>query len=235
MIDDLINLLKLNAAYDRETVDVMSAVLHQDSNCVDVGAHKGSVLRHMLKIAPVGTHHAFKALPHMAKELVAKFPLVQVHQVAVSDRSGQSEFQYVENAPAYSGLRRRIYDIADPKVNTIQVETTTLDEALPSDHPIKFMKLDIEGGEYHALKGAVNTVRRWRLLIVFEAGWKSTGQYGVTSDDLFMLIAEEFGYNLSTMRRWLNNEPAYSQEEFRRNWNHGPDFYFCATPKKGTP
>lgn len=235
MIDDLIDILKLNFAYDRETVEVMSRVLRPDSSCVDVGAHEGSVLQHMVKIAPFGTHHAFEALPHLAKELVAKFPRVQVHQVAVSDRSGQSEFQYVENAPAYSGLRHRIYDIPDPKVNTIRVETTTLDEALHSDHPIKFIKLDIEGGEYHALKGAVNTVRRWRPLIVFEAGWKSTGQYGVTPDDLFMLIEGEFGYVLSTMRRWLNNNPAYSQEEFRRNWNHGPDFYFCATPREGTP
>jgi FkbM family methyltransferase len=218
-----------NSVYDRETVEVMRRVLGRDSSCADVGAHKGDILRHMVLLAPDGIHHAFEALPHLAKELRARFPGVVVHQVAVSDTNGRSDFQYVENDAGYSGLRRRIYDRADPKITTIQVSAMTLDEAIPAEQPIAFVKIDIEGGEYHALKGASNTIRRWHPVIVFEAGSRSTGQYGVTADDLFSLVTG-LGYEVSTMRWWLDGRNGYSPDSFRHNWENGPDYYFIATP-----
>jgi FkbM family methyltransferase len=221
-----------NSRYDEQTVEVMRRTLRRDSGCVDIGAHKGKILQHMLALAPDGIHHAFEALPHLANRLKEQFPGVHVHQLAVSDRSGHAEFQYVENAPAYSGLRRRIYDRPDPRITTIQVETQTLDDVIPLGEAVAFVKLDIEGGEYHALRGAMNTIQRWRPVIVFEAGSKSTGQYGVTPDEVYSLITETFGYELSTMSRWLGGAPAYRRGEFRLNWESGPDYYFIATTTK---
>jgi FkbM family methyltransferase len=223
-----------NSRYDEQTVEVMRRTLRADSGCVDIGAHKGKLLQHMVALAPDGIHHAFEALPHLANWLKERFPGVCVHQLAVSDRSGQSEFQYVENAPAYSGLRRRIYDRPDPRITTIQVETKTLDDVIPVGEAVALVKLDIEGGEYHALRGAMNTIQRWRPVIVFEAGRKSTGQYGVTPDELYSLITETFGYELSTMSRWLGGAAAYTRGEFRLNWESGPDYYFIATTRKAT-
>lgn len=220
----------LNAAYDRQTVEVMRRVLRPDSSCIDVGTYKGDILRHMIKIAPAGVHHAIEPLPQFAARLRKRFPGVRIHETAVSDCSGQSEFQYVENAPAYSGLRRRIYDRPDPRVLAIRVPVTTLDKAIPADQPIAFMKIDIEGGEYHALKGAIDIIRRWCPVVVFEAGAKSTGQYGVTAAELYELVVEVLGYELSTMGRWLGQQPGMTLQEFCHNWENGPDFYFISTP-----
>src|SRR4249920_3812196 len=86
----------LNATYDRQTVDVMRRVMRHDSSGVDMGAHRGDILQHMVAIAPAGAHHAFEALPHLAAGLRERFPGVRVHQVAVSDSHGEAEFQYVE-------------------------------------------------------------------------------------------------------------------------------------------
>ena len=219
-----------NATYNRQTIDVMRRLLRRDSSCVDMGAHTGDILRHMVAIAPDGSHRAFEALPHLAAELRKRFPAVLVHQVAVSDSRGEADFQYVENDPAYSGLRRRVYDHPDPRVLTIRVPVATLDELIPTGERIAFMKIDIEGGEYHALKGAVSTIRRCQPVIVFEAGSKSTGQYGVSPADLYALVSETLGYELSTMGRWLGRTPAMTLQEFCHNWDNGPDFYFIATP-----
>jgi len=41
--------------YDRETRKVMSRVLNKDSNCIDVGAYRGEIVRDMLKLAPFGS------------------------------------------------------------------------------------------------------------------------------------------------------------------------------------
>jgi FkbM family methyltransferase len=220
----------LNAAYDRQTVDVMRRILRPDSICIDVGAHCGEILEHMVTLAPSGIHHAFEALPHLAVGLRAKFPQVQIHQVAVGDHSGESEFQFVENDPAYSGLRRRIYDRPDPSIRTIRVPIAPLDEAIPSDQHIAFIKIDIEGGEYHALKGAAGIVRRCRPVIVFEAGLKSTGQYGITAAQLYELVTDTLGYELSTMGRWLAAQSGMTSREFCQNWDEGPDYYFIAVP-----
>jgi hypothetical protein len=43
-----------NAIYNRQTVEVMFRVLRQNSNCIDAGAHEGSILRHMIDISPGG-------------------------------------------------------------------------------------------------------------------------------------------------------------------------------------
>lgn len=197
-----------------------------------MGAHRGSLLQQMVAIAPAGTHHAFEALPDLAAQLRERFPAVLVHQMAVSDSSGEADFQYVQNYPAYSGLRRRVYDRPDPRVLTIRVPVATVDDVIPAGQPIAFMKIDIEGGEYHALKGAVSTIQRCHPVIVFEAGSKSTGQYGVTPTDLYELVTETLGYELSTMGRWLGRKQAMTLQEFCHNWDNGPDFYFIATPAR---
>lgn len=224
-------LLDRNTAYDCDTVEVMAHVLSRTSNCVDVGAHKGKVLRHMLTFAPEGNHFAFEPLPQMATKLRKHNPTVTVHEVALSDREGFANFQFVENAPAYSGLRRRLYDRADPQISTIQVKVTTLDSILPDEHPVALIKLDIEGGEYHAIRGGLNTIRRCKPILIFEADMRSTGQYEVSADDMFELLTRELEYEISTMSRWLKGQPPFFREEFRVNWLRGPDYYFIATPK----
>ena len=219
-----------NSAYDRQTVAVMRRVLRKNSNCIDVGAYKGRILSCMVAIAPAGTHHAFEALPAFAAQLRECYPEVQVHEFAVSDKQGDADFLYVQNRPTYSGLRRRIYDHDDPQIVTIKVATARIDDVIPDNAPIAFIKIDVEGGEYHAIKGAVATIRRWQPVIVLEAGGKSTGQYGVTPAAFYQLIAKTLGYDLSTMERWLAHRPSLTLQEFSDNWDHGPEFYFIATP-----
>jgi FkbM family methyltransferase len=223
-----------NAYYDHETIEVMFRVLRRSSNCIDVGAHRGAILRFMIDIAPRGRHYAFEPLPHIAPELKEGFPQAIVHQAAVSDQSGESEFLFVKNDPGYSGLRRRMYDRADPDIATIRVRVVTLDEAIPPGEKIAFIKIDVEGGEFHALKGGIEMIRRCKPVIVFEASSRSTGQYGVKSDDLYLLITKTLGYELSTMERWLKRKPRYTQQEFAENWNHGAEFYFLAAPRRET-
>ena len=214
--------------YDQQLVAVMRRVLRPDSSCIDVGSHVGDVLREMIAVAPRGKHHAFEALPHLATKLKARFSAV-VHTSAVAEKSGTSEFQHVENDPGYSGLRQRIYDRPDPQITTILVPVTTIDETIPTNLKITLLKLDIEGGEYHALRGATSLIRRCRPYIAFEASHKSTGQYGVSSGDMYDLLAT-LGYDLSTMKRWLAGAGPITKATFAQNWLHGPDFFWFAVP-----
>jgi FkbM family methyltransferase len=216
--------------YDQETIETMRRVLEPDSCCIDVGAHRGSILREMVRIAPRGRHYAFEPLPYLAEDLRSRFPGVRVYEAAVSDGTGTASFIHIENAPAYSGLQQRLYRF-QPVLKPITVDVVRLDEVIPSEERVAFIKLDIEGGEFDALRGAARTIGRCRPVIVFEAGVRSTGQYGATPEEVYRFIAEQLGYHLSTMQRWLAGQSPHGLTEFSRNWYDGPDFYFIAYPR----
>lgn len=221
-----------NKMYDWQTVEVMFRVLQRNSNCIDMGAHDGDILKRMIEIAPYGRHHAFEPLPHLARMLQKRFPAVAVHQAAVGAKNCESDFLFVEEAPAFSGLRRRIYDRPDPKVTTIRVHEVTLDDTIPKNEKIAFIKIDIEGAEFHAIKGGIETIKRGKPIIAFEAGIQSTGEYGVKPDDLYTLMTETIGNELSTMGRWLSRKQPFSRDEFVANWFlTDPEYFFMSYPR----
>lgn len=229
LAENIQDLFTRNGMYNRQTVQVMRRVLKSDSACIDIGAHVGSVLREIMAIAPQGHHYAFEPLPELAQRLREKFPNVEIFENALSDQPGQSTFQHVINSPAYSGLRKRIYE-GEVEIQELTVDVERLDDIIPFDMPIRLIKLDIEGGEYHALRGAIATIQRNQPVIIMEASIGSTGQYDVTPEMFYDLMADELNYHISTMANWLNGSPAYDRDSFIKNWHEGPEYYFIAFP-----
>lgn len=217
------------AKYDAQTFEVMSRTLRPDSVCVDVGASSGDILKHIVQAAPEGRHYAIEALPHLADALKEQFPGVEVFGYAVSDRAGEAPFHFVKNRSSFSGLRRRTYNFGYPAdVEEIRVETRRLDDLIPQDVQVDLIKMDIEGGEYHAMLGGANTIIRCRPIVVFEAGAGTPEHYGVTPGMIYDLIVSRFRMQLSTMKRWLSGRPSLSREEFLTAYRK--DFYFMAYP-----
>jgi len=75
----------------------------------------------------------------------------------------------------------------------------------------------------------MNLIRRCRPFLAFEAGHKSTGQYGVTAEQMYDLVSS-LDYDVTTMKRWLDGESPISRETFADNWMNGPDYFWWATP-----
>ncbi|KAA3622481.1 MAG: FkbM family methyltransferase, partial [Proteobacteria bacterium] len=177
---------------------------------------------------PTVAHIAFEALPHLARQLASRFPKSRVFPIALSDASGNTEFYHVKNDPAYSGIKRRSYDRPDPEIEIIRVPCARLDDVVEPSDEISFIKLDIEGGEYHAMVGASTVIAECRPVIVFEASDRSTGHYAVTPDMFYDLLHDEFDLSISTMARWLTDKKPFSRHEFLRAYND--DYYFIAYP-----
>jgi FkbM family methyltransferase len=220
-----------NLQYDREALEVMRRCLGADALGIDGGAHRGEFLRQMLRVAPRGRHYAFEPLPGFAEELEQAFPSVRVRAWALGKASGTASFCHVLNDPGYSGLRERTYDRPDPELQKFDVKVVRLDDVLEEDDAPAFIKLDLEGGEYDALLGAEQTILRHRPVIVFEAGEPSSGHYGVTPEMIYQLFQDRLGYGLSTMARWLADEPSLDQQGFLDLYPE--EFYFLADPVAG--
>lgn len=65
--------MDLNALYDKQTGEVINRVLAEKSCGVDIGCHRGDILRLMLAAAPNGTHFAFEPIPDLYAYLVKNF------------------------------------------------------------------------------------------------------------------------------------------------------------------
>src|SRR4029450_12115017 len=65
-------------------VALMDEVLEADSDCLDVGAHAGSVLGELVRLAPEGRHVAWEPLPQFAERLRHAYPAVEVRAAALS-------------------------------------------------------------------------------------------------------------------------------------------------------
>jgi FkbM family methyltransferase len=218
--------------YDRDTVRIMARILQSDSSCADVGAHRGSLLEEMVRLAPRGCHLAFEPLPHLAARLRHRFPGVAVYEVALSDHDGESSFQYVVDEPGLSGLRRLPKVKAGARVEEIRVRTARLDDLVPSDAPLRFVKVDVEGAQLQVLRGAEQTIERFRPVIVFEHGYNAQETYGTTPDMLWELVTGRFGMRISLLADWLAGCPPLTREAFNASigLHDGSEFCFLAHP-----
>jgi FkbM family methyltransferase len=221
----------INAGYDRLTVSVMRRVLGAESNAIDVGAHRGTMLRHMIVLAPRGRHFAFEPLPTFAAGLRRRFPGVDVREVALSDTPGEAVFHHVVTNPSYSGLSRRRYpnEGEEASVREISVRTARLDDEIPKDLPVHLLKIDVEGAEATVVRGARSILRRCRPVVVFEHGWDD-GRRPET-DTTGSLWEELVGAGLGVyqLAAWLDDGAPLSREGFEEALSKG-DYYFLAAP-----
>ena len=102
--------LTKNLEYDRLTLIILKTALKEDSVAIDIGCHKGEILSEIIRFAPKARHVAFEPLPEYFEFLKREFGnAAEIFPFALSDETGKKTFQYVQNAPAFSGLKRRDY------------------------------------------------------------------------------------------------------------------------------
>lgn len=219
--------LTKNLKYDRLTRIILKRYVKRNNNCIDVGCHKGEILDLILNYSPEGKHYAFEPIPYLFNELKNKYK-VEIFPYALSDRSGEATFQLVKNAPAYSGIKRRRYDITNPVIEEIKVELKTLDEIIPLTEKIHLIKIDVEGGEFGVLKGAKNLLKMNKPIVIFECGKGASDYYGTSPLDLYNFISNDIGLKIYTLQSFIKNKRPINEVEFDRYFNTNEEYYFIA-------
>lgn len=189
---------------------------------LDIGCFKAT---HAVPMAdairgPGAQLHAFEANPAMAAALrpVLGRPgreHVTLHECAVGATDGEATYIVALDSPGYSGLQQREYDQPNMRTEHITVRTVKLDTLLGHLPKLAFIKIDIEGGEFDALRGGTALVERLRPAISFEFGQRSYGAYGVNPADVFdwfaardYLLFDIIGNPLPTRDRFLEADNA---------------------------
>lgn len=138
--------------------------LRDDEVFVDGGSFDGDSIRAFLwhRCERFGAVHAWEPDPRSYEALVAfvkKLPTeigskIKTLPYAVSDRDGEARFTALGSHSSFMGGAEA----------TVVVKTAAIDEVTKGER-ISFLKLDLEGGEAPAIKGAEKSIRTHRPII----------------------------------------------------------------------
>jgi FkbM family methyltransferase len=219
--------------YDDETKKIIRRVLGNHGNGLDVGCHKGEILDYMLRASPNGKHMGIEPIPNFASALREKYRTnegVSIIEGALGSIRSVETFQYVTTNPAFSGLKRRSYVRIDEVIEEIQVDVITLDSLWPANEKLSFIKIDVEGGELGVLLGGIETIKRFKPVIIFEHGKGAAEHYETGPLDIFSFF-ESLNYEVSLMRFYLKGKAPLRFLQFEQYFNDNREFYFVAYPK----
>jgi FkbM family methyltransferase len=144
----------------------------------DVGANDGETALRYRSLFPDASIHCFEPLPTMLPELQARFasdPRIFAVGKAVAEQPGTLPF-FINASAVHSSMYeldeagRRAYCDHDTRVD---VDVTTLDAyaAEQSIDRIDLLKMDIQGAELRALRGAETLLRDGRIAVIYLEAW----------------------------------------------------------------
>jgi FkbM family methyltransferase len=160
------------AGYEWETISVAIAMIESGNltEFVDVGANIG--IYSLVSRAIFGEKiaiHAFEPLPMLSsiiRQLAAVNELgVNVHEIALSDRTGEATFYVSAKADTSNSLNPKFR----PSKAEIVVKVETLDDfAARTGLAARLFKIDTESTEPAVLKGGIEYIRKHRPWIICE-------------------------------------------------------------------
>lgn len=173
---------------------------------LDIGAHEGDTVRRMLDYFPNARIHAFEPTPKSAENLrsrVSACPNVQVHQIALSDKTGTTRFFCNTGSQTNSLLDNAsgVEEVAGDKqkhVAEIEVATMTLDDWAAKNEPkgSLLLKADIQGAEKLLVAGGRNTFSGRVAALYSEVCLLPQYQNQTTFWELHQLLTTDFGFAL---------------------------------------
>jgi FkbM family methyltransferase len=193
---------------------VLQQLLADDSCGTDVGCHIGSFLSLLLKYAPQGKHIAVEASKVKSQWLRRRFPTVEIVSKAVADACGVGIFEENIKAPGYSRLRMK--EESEREATDYDVMVCRLDDIL-LDRKIDFIKLDIEGGELAALRGAAMVIKKWQPAIIFECGTEYyLNRLNISRRELYDFLTLDLKYRIYCFSDFLFNKGSMDFCEFQK-------------------
>lgn len=164
-------------AYEPQLAQLVRDLVGPGSHAIDVGANVGfySVLLANL-VGPAGRILAIEpnrqALDLLRSNITSNDAdqIVVVQDVAVGAQAAQEASLYlIEDQPEFSSLKPTLHPAGNGQVTSDSVRMLTID-SLAEQHGISpsFIKIDIEGGELEALKGAQRVLRSAKPSVLCE-------------------------------------------------------------------
>lgn len=177
----------------------------------DIGAHGGVYSLTLLQRFPELVVHSFEPQP---EELLKNLALNavssdHVHAVALGDHKGTVKMTTRERSSNH------ISDRGDRSVPIVRLDDYVRENCLPAPD---WIKIDIEGMELPALRGAAQTLKKSRPTIICEINHIS-GRYGSKISDLVGYLGS-LGYSIHALEKGKLKPATGNTLPYSADWNY---------------
>ena len=193
-----------------DVIPFLRQYLKPDMVLVDIGANQGEVAITAAKRLVNGEVFAFEPVPALFAQLqqnIALNAFTNVHAVncALSDQPGYMKLYTSMDVEIHTGFNEGLASLFPSDYRNAAVaeaKVDLLDNVISSANPrrVDLIKIDVEGAELHALRGATETLRRFRPHILAEVNPEALLAAGDSVEGLIHFLREH-GYQIHRLRR----------------------------------
>jgi len=185
-----------NEAYERDEREIIKKLVKKDMVCLDIGANIGYHTVLMAKLARlVYAFEPEKSNQELLDKNIKENNLtdVGVFHCAVLDKDDTTTLHIADPIHnGHYGMARTYHSrwcLGDSqKVSTMKIDSLNLKP--------NFIKMDVEGSEFYALKGMINTLERYMPIIMMEFHPPSIEESGASPEKIWQLL-KGLGYQIT--------------------------------------
>jgi FkbM family methyltransferase len=191
--------------YEPHLTRIFQQFVRPKMQVLDIGANMGyfSLLAASL-VGPGGHVYSWEPARENVKLLLASKQLNQFSNIEIVQGAAGSKSGLLKYFPNFSnGLVMQIgNERPEEAVPAETVMALRVDDYLPRDAKIGFIKIDVEGFEYEALSGALETIQRCHPIIAAEFSPKALLRASGISGEEFLQFFVRLGYDISVIDRY---------------------------------
>lgn len=197
---DISDYLQHSAYFDLETepYKVLFDLVKPGFKILDVGVNYGHTLLEMAsRIGDEGRIYGFEPVPFLYKKALHNISLNNFSNItlinkAISSTAGELYFDSVDNTHNSGGTKMSFDSDSNNKVEAITIDDFFESEKLTG---IDLIKADIEGFEMEMLKGATQTLSKYKPMLFLELNNDFLSQAGSSGADMIKFLSE-LGYKV---------------------------------------
>jgi FkbM family methyltransferase len=195
-----------DGSYEPAETAVMRRLIAPGMSVLDIGANIGYyTLLFANLVGPEGKVHAFepapKALRLLRKNINANTLTNVIVHACAAGADITEERLYLND---YNAGDNRIYK--SDGMESVAITVRTIDSLVPENQRVDFIKMDVQGYEWHVIRGAKRIIEGDRPSIVLEFSPRGIARCGGSAKDLLRYL-EHRGYSFEEI---LENEDSYT-------------------------
>jgi len=204
--DEVAYAIRRGKIFENEVVELASRYIRNGTIVLDVGANYGQMSVEFSKqVGGNGSVYAFEGQRLVFEILKKNIDLNDCKNIkpvfgAVYDREG---VKLVFPEPDFKRFRAYGSYGIDPDVKDgNKVESLTID-SIEYDKPVSFLKIDIQGSDLFALRGAVKTIQKHKMPIIFEFEQQFQDSFKTSFQD-YVDFVQKIDYKFETTVLGIN-------------------------------